>query len=137
MMPNGDPWDGFFYPTLTLMIDSYILTQSVEALSIARSELLYTTLTLMIDSYILTQSVEALSIARSELLGDQKSSMKSIINNCRDVFVSRKKWNPSFLWDLNSAMWLIKVRKRAKIRNRYNQAPHLTQNTNGKVTTSQ
>ena len=27
----------------------------------------------------------------------------------------------------------IKVRKRAKIRNRYNQAPHLTQDTNGKV----
>ena len=23
-MPNGDPRDGFFYPTLTLMIDSYI-----------------------------------------------------------------------------------------------------------------
>ena len=22
MMPNGDPRDGFFYPTLTLMIDS-------------------------------------------------------------------------------------------------------------------
>ena len=32
---------------------------------------------------------------------------------------------------------VMKVRKRAKIRNRYNQAPHLTQNTNGKVTTSQ
>ena len=30
-----------------------------------------------------------------------------------------------------------KVRKRAKIRNRYNQTPHLTQDTNGKVTTSQ
>ena len=29
------------------------------------------------------------------------------------------------------------VRKRAKIRNRYNQAPHLTQDINGKVTTSQ
>ena len=29
------------------------------------------------------------------------------------------------------------VRKRAKIRNRYNQAPHLSQDTNGKVTTSQ
>ena len=27
-----------------------------------------------------------------------------------------------------------KVRKRAKIRNRYNQAPNLTQDTNGKVT---
>ena len=23
MMPNGDPLDGFFYPTLTLMMDSY------------------------------------------------------------------------------------------------------------------
>ena len=31
----------------------------------------------------------------------------------------------------------IKVRKRAQIRNRYNQAPHLTQDTNGKVTTPQ
>ena len=30
-----------------------------------------------------------------------------------------------------------KVRKREKIKNRYNQAPHLTQDTNGKVTTSQ
>ena len=32
---------------------------------------------------------------------------------------------------------MFKVRKRAKIRNRYNQAQHLTQDTNGKVTTSQ
>ena len=31
----------------------------------------------------------------------------------------------------------MKVGKRAKIRNRYNQAPHLTQDTNGKATTSQ
>ena len=31
----------------------------------------------------------------------------------------------------------VKSRKRANIRNRYNQAPHLTQDTNGKVTTSQ
>ena len=32
---------------------------------------------------------------------------------------------------------LKKVRKRAKIRNHYNQAPHLTQDANGKMTTSQ
>ena len=31
----------------------------------------------------------------------------------------------------------FKKRKRAKIRNRYNQAPHLTQDTDGKVTKSQ
>ena len=32
---------------------------------------------------------------------------------------------------------MAKVRKRAKISNQYNQAPHLTQDTNAKVTTSQ
>ena len=32
---------------------------------------------------------------------------------------------------------MIIVRKGAKIRKRYNQAPHLTQDTNEKVTTSQ
>ena len=35
--------------------------------------------------------------------------------------------------------WVVrnKVSKGAKIRNRYNQVPHLTQDTNGKVTNSQ
>ena len=32
---------------------------------------------------------------------------------------------------------ILKVRKSAKTRNRYNQAPPLTQDTNGKVKTSQ
>ena len=32
---------------------------------------------------------------------------------------------------------IFKVNKGAKIRNRYNQVPHLTQDTNGKVTNSQ
>ena len=31
----------------------------------------------------------------------------------------------------------VKVSKDAKIRNRYNQVPHLTQDTNGKATNSQ
>ena len=30
MMPNSDPQDRFFYPTLTLMIDSYILSYNVS-----------------------------------------------------------------------------------------------------------
>ena len=41
---------------------------------------------------------------------------------------------------LESAAWVNfenKVSKGAKIRNRYNQVPHLTQDTNGKVTNSQ
>ena len=29
MMRNGDPRDRFFYPTLTLMIDSYIIDTTV------------------------------------------------------------------------------------------------------------
>ena len=34
------------------------------------------------------------------------------------------------------ALLAVQVRKGAKIRNRYNQVPHLTQDTNGKVTNS-
>ena len=34
-------------------------------------------------------------------------------------------------------IYILKVSKGAKIRNRYNQVPHLTQDTNGKVTNSQ
>ena len=37
---------------------------------------------------------------------------------------------------LNYCCMYIKVRKRTKIRNRYNQVPHLTQDINGKVTNS-
>ena len=37
---------------------------------------------------------------------------------------------------LNTCLF-FKVNKSAKIRNRYNQVPHLTQDTNGKVTNSQ
>ena len=36
-----------------------------------------------------------------------------------------------------TACFVIKVSKGAKIRNRYNQVPYLTQDTNGKVTKSQ
>ena len=36
-----------------------------------------------------------------------------------------------------STCLVVKVSKGAKIRNRYNQAPYLTQDTNGKVTNSQ
>ena len=33
--------------------------------------------------------------------------------------------------------YIIKISKGAKIRNRYNQVPHLTQDTNGKVTNAE
>ena len=38
---------------------------------------------------------------------------------------------------MNQLVDIYKVSKGAKIRNRYNQVPHLTQDTNGKVTNSQ
>ena len=47
----------------------------------------------------------------------------------------------SFLYYSSAAFVIgalrVKVSKGAKIRNRYNQVPHLTQDTNGKVTNSQ
>ena len=54
----------------------------------------------------------------------------------------RRTWH-FFAFNFSSEMFvnlssiLIKERKGAKIRNRYNQVPHLTQDTNGKVTNSQ
>ena len=38
---------------------------------------------------------------------------------------------------INDIFHVIEVRKGSKIRNRYNLIPHLTQDTNGKVTNSQ
>ena len=71
-MPNGYPWDIFFYPTVTLMIYSYNLTHVIL------------------------------------------------------LRLSRKGYT-----------LVVLVSKGAKIRNQYNQGPHLTQDTNGKVTNLQ
>ena len=45
--------------------------------------------------------------------------------------------NKYFNGMIMNGMSRYKVSKGAKIRNRYNQVPHLTQDTNGKVTNSQ
>ena len=34
-MPNGDPRDGYFYPTLTLMIDSYSMALKIYNVTIS------------------------------------------------------------------------------------------------------
>ena len=50
-----------------------------------------------------------------------------------------KRDSQSLVDDVNAGMHVtvVKVMKRAKIRNRYNQAMYLTRDTNGKVTISQ
>ena len=54
-----------------------------------------------------------------------------------DCYFSSHVRKLHFKQQIHSPVLPIKTRKRAKIRNQYNQAPHLTQDTNGKVTTSQ
>ena len=43
-MPNGDPRDGYFYPTLTLMLDSYniarLIVLTFDRLQLWRDEFL-------------------------------------------------------------------------------------------------
>ena len=48
-----------------------------------------------------------------------------------------EEWQTSWNNSIGNKLLDIKVSKVAKIRNRYNQVPHLTQDTNGKVTNSQ
>ena len=45
--------------------------------------------------------------------------------------------SPTPKFTLGMIQTIVKISKVAKIRNRYNQVPHLTQDTNGKVTNSQ
>ena len=47
------------------------------------------------------------------------------------------RWAVIYFERSQATNFLIKVSKDAKIRNRYNQVPHMTQDTNGKVTNSQ
>ena len=57
--------------------------------------------------------------------------------NCHCLFTSSDSMVFSlYRMDINKERFL-KVSKGAKIRNQYNQVPHLTQDTNGKVTNSQ
>ena len=54
------------------------------------------------------------------------------VGNFAFLFNCRRWVGVQTLWRFQ-----LKVSKVAKIRNRYNQVPHLTQDTNGKVTNSQ
>ena len=66
------------------------------------------------------------------------------IKNTNDCETLQKDLNNLSTWEKKLGMAFhpvkcgaIRVSKGAKIRNRYNQVPHLTQDTNGKVTNSQ
>ena len=67
----------------------------------------------------------------NKLINTRARMLDTIYHMTEFSFLSKNMY-ATMLW-----MSFHKVRKRAKIRNRYNQAPHLTQDTNGKVTTSQ
>ena len=69
---------------------------------------------------------------------------KSFDNTRRHIFLKTDVRKSRSQWSLNcictdsvTPRCVHKVSKSAKIRNRYNQVPHLTQDTNGKVTNSQ
>ena len=81
------------------------------------------------------------SIYKSHFIDKVQMSTHSLFNTC---FITQPKtWVESThknqLMETNQIciQYLLKVRKMAKIRNQFNQAPHLTYDTNGEVTTSQ
>ena len=63
-----------------------------------------------------------MQMMRASIANESVSECDWVTRLCITNFVTRKH---------------IKVSKGAKIRNRYNQVPYLTQDTNGKVTNSQ
>ena len=63
------------------------------------------------------------------MLGQDIHCLESILDEHGECY-----WDKDYLCIM---LFYNKVSKGAKIRNRYNQVPHLTQDTNGKVTNSQ
>ena len=67
---------------------------------------------------------------------DQRASAATVVFTCKLTWKTYSERNQEFtLFSIDISY--RKVSKVAKIRNRYNQVPHLTQDTNGKVTNSQ
>ena len=56
--PNGDPWDGFFSPTLTLMIDPYNIFQDVTMENMVKTVLPHV-VTVLVLMYVQKQMVLA------------------------------------------------------------------------------
>ena len=96
----------------------------------------------MVYSKIWMKSVEIRAYIknRSKLGYINKSVFYEIVNKYGDNALSYRSKEVSW-WErasIHAITYDISFsKKRAKIRNRYNQAAHLTQNTNGIVTTSQ
>ena len=103
-------------------------SKTFNAIDKCRSKLLETEFTIAICSPIGDKwQSKTLFLVMCEL---RSSLVKSVFNCCLSgVF---KAW-PHLLRHFKT----MKVSNGAKIRNRYNQVPHLTQDTNGKVTNSQ
>ena len=71
----------------------------------------------------------------SHLMSRKENQNKAIVLNNPMTWVCEK--TTVIQGNLGVSLSLTRVSKDAKIRNRYNQVPHLTQDTNGKVTNSQ
>ena len=68
---------------------------------------------------------------------DKMRGLPSILSLFRNEFDKFNNTRARMLDSIYHMTNTLKVSKVAKIRNRYNQVPHLTQDTNGKVTNSQ
>ena len=99
----------------------------------------FTCFRFMIQPTQLQRHAAILTSTKSYLIVEWMTKVLIKLHKLVSVFTiarikSRVSSDEAYMWQENTS---IKVRKRAKIRNRYNQAPRLTQDTNGKVTTSQ
>ena len=71
------------------------------------------------------------------VLDDIMPFLLVLFNNNFNSGIFPESWCESIISPIHKSGPINKVSKGAKIRNRYNQVPHLTQDTNGKVTNSQ
>ena len=86
-------------------------------------------------SRFIANSSACTTIELSILLTSCLTAIKNhVIRYCTTVYERNGKNLFWFIKNSGEILNKLKVSKGAKIRNRYNQVPHLTQDTNGKVT---
>ena len=81
------------------------------------------------------------SLSSTNLCRYRRQLLEASLSSTNHCITSRLKLSRIVIYDPISGLKLmgslVKVSKGAKIRNRYNQVPHLTQDTNGKVINTQ
>ena len=111
VMPIGDPRDGFFYPTLTLMMDSYIL----KLLSFCYFQECIRALGRRAGAYLPFRASKLTQVLRDSFIGDKSrtcmvGSGLKLKNHESQLQQTANMKHPSLFWEANkTVLWMVHI----------------------------